>query len=47
MIAVSFMFSCAAFGCFQIFPDAIVKLFGAGSDALYMEFAVSLMRVFL
>lgn len=47
IITVSFIFSCVAFVCFQIFPEAIVKLFGTENDALYMEFAVSLMRIYL
>lgn len=47
IIAVSFAFSCVAFACFQIFPEAIVKLFGTENDALYMEFAVSLMQIYL
>ena len=46
IIAVSFAFSCVAFACFQIFPEAIVKLFGTENDALYMEFAVSLMQIY-
>ncbi|HBL81465.1 MAG TPA: MATE family efflux transporter [Clostridiales bacterium] len=47
IIVVSFVFSCVAFVCFQIFPEAIVKLFGTENDALYMEFAVSLMQIYL
>lgn len=47
IIAVSFAFSCVAFACFQIFPEAIVKLFGTENDALYMEFEVSLMQIYL
>jgi len=38
--------SVTAFLLFQIFPEAIISLFGAG-DALYMEFTVRFMRTFL
>ena len=44
---VSFAFSCVAFVCFQIFPQAIIKLFGTEDDTLYIEFAVKLMRIYL
>lgn len=47
ILTVSFVFSWAAFLCFQLFPEAIVKLFGTENDPLYMEFAVSLMRTYL
>ncbi len=47
IITVSFIFSCVVFGCFQIFPETIVKMFGTENNALYMEFAVSLMRIYL
>lgn len=47
IITVSFAFSCVAFVCFQIFPETIVKLFGTENDALYMEFAVNLMQIYL
>lgn len=47
IITVSFIFSCVAFVCFQIIPEAIIKMFGTEDDTLYMEYAVSLMRIYL
>lgn len=47
VILSSFVFSCLAFACFQLFPEYIVSWFGAENDALYIEFAVSLMQIYL
>lgn len=47
IIIISFVFSCGAFVCFQMFPETIIKLFGTENDALYIEFAVSLMQIYL
>lgn len=47
IFTISFAFSCIAFALFQLFPEAIVGVFGAKGNALYTEFAVSLMQIFL
>ena len=47
VVVASVIFMGTAFICFQLFPSSIVKLFGSDNDALYMEFAVHLMRVYL
>lgn len=46
IVAVSLAFSCVAFTVFQLFPGAIISLFGSG-DKLYVRFATQLMRVYL
>jgi putative MATE family efflux protein len=42
VIAVSFVF----FLAFQIFPDALVSIFGSGESELYLEFARKYMRIY-
>ncbi len=46
MLSSAFVISLAAFACFEIFPLALISLFGEGSE-LYFEFGVKYMRVFL
>lgn len=46
IVTVSLAFSCIAFAAFQVFPGAIISLFGSG-DKLYVQFATQLMRVYL
>ena len=46
IVIVSLGFSCIATVVFQIFPTAIISLFGAG-DKLYIQFAIQLMRIYL
>lgn len=45
-IQCSFVMSTLAFLAFQLFPQAIISLFGSG-EGLYMEFTVRFMRIFL
>lgn len=45
-MSVGFGIAVVAFGMFQLFPRAIIGMFGGGSD-LYYRFAVSYFRVFL
>ena len=46
MLSCAFVFSLAAFLCFELLPYQIISVFGAGSE-LYFEFGVKYMRVFL
>lgn len=46
IVTVSIAFSCVAFITFQLFPTAIISLFGTGNK-LYIQFATQLMRVYL
>ncbi len=39
-------FSCMAFVCFQLFPGAIIGLFGTGEE-LYLRFATRLLRIYM
>lgn len=45
-IGCNLIVSCIGFILFQFFPRQIISLFGSG-DALYFEFAVKFMRIFL